>query len=278
MIPARGNTSSPQSPQSISPTASLGRNAGSQVAGVPPVARRASVNAITSSKSDSRNPSVSIFQSRNSPPQTSSPLTRNSRTSLERNSPVDREKRGDSPGRRQLDSERSTGRRPSVSSVLSSGKVNPDYQGDRDRRRTLNAINTNTSPSSQRPSPGRSQGKVSGLEGPMAGLTIPSSPSSASSSSGGSSASSDHTVDGGFTDYLSDESEAELQRQAEIKAALVAQNRMEEQEFRAARQQLVTVDLRPPKSWNPDTNGPSRSSAQPAYTTAPFANASYARV
>jgi hypothetical protein len=86
-------------------------------------------------------------------------------------------------------------------------------------------------------------------------MNIPISPGSASSSSsGGSSASSDHTVDGGFTDYLSDESEAELQRQAEIRAALLAQNRMEEQEFRAARQQLAHVDLRPPKSWNPDTN------------------------
>ncbi|KAJ6629105.1 hypothetical protein B0H10DRAFT_1626454, partial [Mycena sp. CBHHK59/15] len=57
------------------------------------------------------------------------------------------------------------------------------------------------------------------------------------------------TSDGGFTDYLSDESEAELQRQAEAKAALVAQNEAEELEFRAARQALATVGLRPPKSW-----------------------------
>lgn len=119
----------------------------------------------------------------------------------------------------------------------------------------------------------------------MAGMTI-ASPSSASSS--GSSASSDHTVDGGFTDYLSDESEAELQRQAEIKAALVAQNRMEEKEFRAARQQLAHVDLRPPKSWNPDVNSTPRSQLGsqatsnhgPAYVpTGPaFASASYAHV
>jgi hypothetical protein len=59
------------------------------------------------------------------------------------------------------------------------------------------------------------------------------------------------TSDGGFTDYLSDESEAELQRQAEVKAAIVAQNQAEEQEFKAARQQLADVDLRPPRSWNP---------------------------
>ena len=71
------------------------------------------------------------------------------------------------------------------------------------------------------------------------------SPSNASSSSE-SPASSDITVGGGFIDYLSDESEAELQRQAELRAALVAQTKVEEQEFRAAPQQLATVDLRPP--------------------------------
>ncbi|KAF9075952.1 hypothetical protein BDP27DRAFT_1212111 [Rhodocollybia butyracea] len=77
--------------------------------------------------------------------------------------------------------------------------------------------------------------------------------SSASSSGGGSDSLSDSTVtsDGGFTDYLSDESEAELQRQAEARAALLAQNQAEELEFKAARQQLAHVDLRPPKSWNP---------------------------
>ena len=69
----------------------------------------------------------------------------------------------------------------------------------------------------------------------------------------GSGSLSDGTVtsDGGFTDYLSDESEAELQRQAEARAALLAQNQMEEMEFRAVRQRLAHVDLRPPKSWNP---------------------------
>ncbi|KAJ4467560.1 hypothetical protein J3R30DRAFT_3387825 [Lentinula aciculospora] len=74
-----------------------------------------------------------------------------------------------------------------------------------------------------------------------------------SGGSGGSDSLSDSTVtsDGGFTDYLSDESEAELQRQAEARAALLAQNQAEELEFKAARQQLAHVDLRPPKSWNP---------------------------
>ncbi|KAJ3488747.1 hypothetical protein NLI96_g2636 [Meripilus lineatus] len=71
--------------------------------------------------------------------------------------------------------------------------------------------------------------------------------SSASSDSSGSA--SETTLDGGFTDYLSDESEAELQRQAEIKAALIAHNFMEEEEFKAARRKLANVDLRPPQSW-----------------------------
>ncbi|KAG6902299.1 hypothetical protein C0995_001909 [Termitomyces sp. Mi166 len=79
--------------------------------------------------------------------------------------------------------------------------------------------------------------------------------SSASSSSGsdgtGSMTDSTITSDGGFTDYLSDESEAELQRQAEARAALLAQYQAEELEFKAARQQLAHIDLQPPKSWNP---------------------------
>ena len=77
--------------------------------------------------------------------------------------------------------------------------------------------------------------------------------SSSSGSSGGRSSITDNTVtsDGGFTDYLSDESEAELQRQAEEKAAVYAQMQAEELEFKMARQQLAQIGLRPPKSWNP---------------------------
>jgi hypothetical protein len=88
------------------------------------------------------------------------------------------------------------------------------------------------------------------------GTQIISGASSSGSGSGsehGSMTDSTVTSDGGFTDYLSDESEAELQRQAEVKAAIVAQNQAEEQEFKAARQQLADVDLRPPRSWNPAT-------------------------
>jgi hypothetical protein len=89
--------------------------------------------------------------------------------------------------------------------------------------------------------------------------TIPS-PSSASSSGGSSDSYSsgsltDCTVtsEGGFTDYLSEESDRELQRQAEAKAYLLAQNHAEEHEFRVARQQLANVDLHPPRSWKPPT-------------------------
>ncbi|KAJ3999495.1 hypothetical protein F5050DRAFT_1686965 [Lentinula boryana] len=87
----------------------------------------------------------------------------------------------------------------------------------------------------------------------LASRQTPKNDDSSSVSSGSSDSLSDSTVtsDGGFTDYLSDESEAELQRQAEARAALLAQSQAEELEFKAARQQLAHVDLRPPKTWNP---------------------------
>ena len=99
--------------------------------------------------------------------------------------------------------------------------------------------------------------------------------SSASSSSSGSSSETTVISDGGFTDYLSDESEAELQRQAEAKAAIVAQNQMEELEFRAARQQLADVDLRPPKSWRGDVQATPRSQVQ-ARNSATFGRSAFA--
>ncbi len=94
-----------------------------------------------------------------------------------------------------------------------------------------------------------------------------SSASSSSGSSDGMGSLSDSTVtsDGGFTDYLSDESEAELQRQAEARAVVLAQNQAEELEFKMARQQLASVGLKPPKSWNP---GAVPSRAIPAPSTA----------
>lgn len=81
---------------------------------------------------------------------------------------------------------------------------------------------------------------------------IPAPPSAVSdTSSDGGSRSSEGTVtsDGGFTDYLSDESDAELQRQAEVRAAIMEQNRQEDNEFRLARKQLASIDLKPPSAW-----------------------------
>lgn len=238
--PLRGSgQSSPQSSPVLSAT--LGRSAGLQTSGSPTPGRRAGINASTFVKPDGK-----TGRSGYSPPQTASSLSRvTGRTSLdsERN-------RDTSPGKKLLESEslhRNSGRRSSVS-VLPTPKASKDNcTPEKEKRRTLNAINTNMATLSQRSSPSNSI-RSKTLEAGLADLSI-ASPSSAGSSSG-SSASSDITVDGGFTDYLSDESEAELQRQAEIRAALVAQSKMEEQEFRAARQQLATVDLRPPKSWN----------------------------
>ncbi|KAG8865284.1 hypothetical protein FRB96_000174 [Tulasnella sp. 330] len=57
--------------------------------------------------------------------------------------------------------------------------------------------------------------------------------------------------DGAFTDYLSDESEAELQRQAEVRAAQLRRLRAEEAEFNAARRGLADVGLDTPVAWNP---------------------------
>ncbi|EIW82411.1 hypothetical protein CONPUDRAFT_136908 [Coniophora puteana RWD-64-598 SS2] len=93
--------------------------------------------------------------------------------------------------------------------------------------------------------------------------------SSDSGSSNGSSSDTTVVSDGAFTDYLSDESDAELQRQAEAKARLAAHNQAEELEFRAARQQLAGVGLRPPQAWD-DTNS---NRAMNHY--APFSNSSY---
>ena len=216
--------------------------------------RRAGANASTFAKPDGKS-----GRSGYSPPQTASSLSRaTGRTSL------DAERHRDaSPGKKQLEPEsphRNSGRRHSVSPLLPPKPSKEEYAPEKEKRRTLNAINTNTATPTRRsspPNPTRSKT----LEAGLAELSI-ASPSSASSSSG-SSASSDITVDGGFTDYLSDESEAELQRQAEIRAALIAQSKMEEQEFRAARQQLATVDLRPPKSWNPNM-ARSQSASRPA--------------
>ncbi len=100
--------------------------------------------------------------------------------------------------------------------------------------------------------------------------------SGASSTSSGSSSETTVISDGGFTDYLSDESEAELQRQAEAKAAILAQNQMEELEFKAARQQLAHVDLRPPKSWRGDVQSTPRSQLQQNRNSPSYGQPSFA--
>ncbi|KLO19822.1 hypothetical protein SCHPADRAFT_898395 [Schizopora paradoxa] len=77
------------------------------------------------------------------------------------------------------------------------------------------------------------------------------------SSDGSSSRGDTSTITSeGFTDYLSDESEAELQRMAEQRAVIAEQHRMEEEEFKAARQQLAPIGLQPPQVWT--TGLPSR--------------------
>ncbi|KAF8558860.1 hypothetical protein OG21DRAFT_1503821 [Imleria badia] len=147
--------------------------------------------------------------------------------------------------------------RPSLSAVASS------YSTSRPSGDSTNQNQCPSAPlvdpyvaSSQDASFGRTlSSKRSTLETAMAALDVSSSSESSSDSGSSRGSLSDATVisDGAFTDYLSDESEAELQRQAEAKAALVAQNQAEELEFKAARQQLAAVGLRPPKTWD-DTN------------------------
>jgi hypothetical protein len=189
------------------------------------------------------------------------------------------EKRGDSPNipsplRRSIELERvepsrSATRRPSVTKATPASVKSPADTSPILRRR---ASITESPPSSVPAAPiGRAPErretisatrpniKKSSLEIDFSVLSIsgggpsksPISAHSDSSDSCSQSGGSDGTItsDGGFTDYLSDESEAELQKQAEAKAALVAQTHAEEREFRAARQQLANVDLRPPKSW-----------------------------
>ncbi|PIL37261.1 hypothetical protein GSI_00954 [Ganoderma sinense ZZ0214-1] len=190
-----------------------------------------------------------------------------------------------SPGRKAVElygtmSRRSSEqRRPSISSITGSAPVS---KGSADqisqRRRTLTTSTTGASPPSNPPlqdktstAPARSPDRPAATERPAEaaparrGSTIEEAVidkveklSLSSSASSGSSGDSSETA-GGFTDYLSDESEAELQRQAEAKAAIVAQNQMEELEFRAARQQLADVDLRPPKSWRGEMQSTPRS-------------------
>jgi len=196
-----------------------------------------------------------------------------------------------SPNRKNIDldgsiSRRNSGGRTSMkpsTPPMSVAKLSLDDQSSPPR------ISLKTSPPNARPIDRPSGSMVPRAHAKKPSIEI-SSASSSSGSSDGMGSATDGTVtsDGGFTDYLSDESEAELQRQAEAKAALVAQNHAEEQEFKAARQQLAHVDLRPPKSWNPQsTTSASRSSGSSShissytpglpYSSAPFTSSPMAQ-
>ncbi|KAJ7283767.1 hypothetical protein C8J57DRAFT_744625 [Mycena rebaudengoi] len=194
-------------------------------------------------------------------------------TSVPSTSSMDQAKPGQgssnsSPSRKHIDLDvltprRNSSARPPVSSTSPSvSKTVADLSAmslQPERRRSLSSAQASssakTSPSAPTSSlaPAKATPPARPVEVPRPPKKVEAEMSSASSSSGsdslGSLTESTITSDGGFTDYLSDESEAELQRQAEAKAALVAQNEAEEQEFRAARQALAHIGLRPPKSW-----------------------------
>ena len=179
-----------------------------------------------------------------------------------------------SPGHRNVDlggsmSRRNTERRASVSNVaaVSASKAAAETQPLRRRTQTQTTKSDSPPPVT---SPAKNERErstaalkrsTSTLEKSLKEMSI----SSASSTSSGSTSSETTIIsEGGFTDYLSDESEAELQRQAEVKAALLAQSQVEELEFRVARQQLATVGLRPPKSWNGTNTATPRSQTSAA--------------
>lgn len=170
---------------------------------------------------------------------------------LSKSSSIPLSEKDSSPKRKQLDLEPNLTPRRNSSSTRSPASTPPSSKGllpatstlERRRSSTVTGTPTYTGKSSM---PARSAAPA-----PRPVKKDDSLSSAASSSGSDSMSDSTVTSDGGFTDYLSDESEAELQRQAEAKAALVAQNQAEELEFKAARQQLAHVDLRPPKSWNP---------------------------
>jgi len=231
----------------------------------------------------SRSSSTSMISSSVSSSMDRSPATRRkftAPTTSERRSEATQSSQS-SPSRKFTDIENpdtprrvSNGRRPTVTPATTSVSVskvvaNSRSQSNQDaplKRRT--SIPGSADPSAPSPATRNTDQAPSFIVPRTSKNEDDCSASSSSGSSDGRSSLSDNTItsDGGFTDYLSDESEAELQRQAEEKAALFAQMQAEELEFKMARQQLAHVGLRPPKSWNP-TNVSSTPS--PANTFAP---------
>ncbi|KIK65376.1 hypothetical protein GYMLUDRAFT_38828 [Collybiopsis luxurians FD-317 M1] len=260
--------SRPSSKQSMPPLdrKSSGGSGGS--AGSPP--NKSSVLAVKSAASGATK--VRPSGSPKSPTATLSKATFNPQDG--RRETLDKEKSSptsahSSPSRKQIDLDANTiprrnsaaTSRPSLNKISSDTRPTPikgtlsstafSQTPERRRSTTVTGSSHSASPSASKSStPARSTS--ASATGPPRFSKKDDKLSSASSSSGGSDSLSDSTVtsDGGFTDYLSDESEAELQRQAEARAALLAQNQAEELEFKAARLQLTHVDLRPPKVWN----------------------------
>ncbi|KAF9482513.1 hypothetical protein BDN70DRAFT_991141 [Pholiota conissans] len=175
----------------------------------------------------------------------------------------------DSPNSTSASPRTPSGRRPALTPATTSVSVSKivaaDTRAPRDvslKRRSLISdapVVTSSPPST----PSETTRKESFLlpRSPRDELSSSASSSSGSSDGRGSITDSTVTSDGGFTDYLSDESEAELQRQAEARAVVLAQNQAEELEFKLARQQLASVGLKPPKSWNPTNSTPPRAPA-----------------
>jgi hypothetical protein len=194
------------------------------------------------------------------------PSTSNTATSISSNdyhqtrrqSDADKRSHGathSSPNSKQHDLDSTTPRRKPASRPSVPGSRSPNIEPQHSNLLKRGASTSSNSPpgSKSGSSPSRSPViPIAPRTPPIRKNNISSSASSSSSGSSdglGSSTDSTLTSDGGFTDYLSSGSEEELQRQAEAKAALVAQTQAEELEFKAARQQLQSVDLRPPKSW-----------------------------
>lgn len=84
--------------------------------------------------------------------------------------------------------------------------------------------------------------------------------SSAMSDSGSESSST--TVRTDSTDYLSDESEEELQRLAVARAIAIERQRVEEAEYESARRGLRDIDVTTPVQWGAGAPAPSVRSTQ----------------
>jgi hypothetical protein len=144
-----------------------------------------------------------------------------------------------------------------------------------------NVKSTKKSPS---PPASRSRGSSTSKQPPSTPKQQPAAKSSSKPTTGvksdgsstGSSAHSESTITSeGFTDYLSDESEAEIQRLAEEKAAKLPVSYEEDEEFASARKHLTRVGLRPPSQWTTARaatvaarSSTSRTSGYPSATTA----------